>query len=195
MAEKVRCDDCDRTFKDMDGLSAHNGAKHPERVIKEKKPLPVKKLRNWGIFIVVSGLIIFGGYWIFTGAASAQALPPTTMVGHTERSPASHILKKPMDIDVQKHMLEHVDGTKGGAGGIIINYDCNNFECESGLVEKLESFAIEYNNVYVAPFKNMKVKIALTSLGRIETLDQYDDIKIETFITGIIPQEMDHGDM
>jgi len=72
--------------------------------------------------------------------------------------------------------------------GIIINYDCKNFECEQGLIEQLESFAIKYNNVYVAPFKNMPVKIALTKLGRIETLSEYDENKIETFITGKIPQ-------
>lgn len=189
MAEKMRCELCDRNFKDAEGLRQHNAAKHPEKIPKEKKPLPIKKIKNWGIFIIVAGFIIFGLYWVISNATSAQALPPTDMQGHIERNPPSHTLKKPMDIPVQKHMLEHVDGIEGGRGGVIINYDCNNFDCESDLIENLESFATKYDYVYVAPFKNMAVKIALTKLGRIETLDSYDEIKIETFITGRVPQK------
>lgn len=60
MAEKEICEICDRTFKDSDGLAMHNKAKHPEKVPKEKKPLPVKKIRNWTIFIIIIGLIIWG---------------------------------------------------------------------------------------------------------------------------------------
>jgi len=188
MAEKARCEICERNFKNSEGLAQHNAAKHPEKIESPKKPFPVSKLRNWGIFIVILGFIIFGIYFMITSVSSVRELPPTTMEGHTERLPSSHVLKSPMAIDIQKHMLEHVDGQDGGVGGVIINYDCKNFECEPGLVEKLESFAGKYNNVYVAPF-NMPVKIAITKLGRIVTLDQYDSIKIETFITGIVPQK------
>ncbi|NCN51960.1 hypothetical protein GW931_03035 [archaeon] len=60
MVEKARCEKCDRTFKDLDGLAAHNRAKHPEKVVKKKEPLPLKKIRNWGIFIVILGVVIFG---------------------------------------------------------------------------------------------------------------------------------------
>lgn len=60
MSEKTRCEICDRTFSSEEGLAAHNKAKHPEKIPKEKKPLPVKKIRNWGIFIVIAGLIIWG---------------------------------------------------------------------------------------------------------------------------------------
>lgn len=58
--EKFRCESCDREFKDADGLAAHNKAKHPEKIPKEKKPLPIKKIRNWAIFIIIMGLIIWG---------------------------------------------------------------------------------------------------------------------------------------
>jgi len=183
MAERAICEECDRTFKDMAGLMDHNAAKHPEQVPEEKKSsLPVKKIKNWGIFIVVAGLIIFGVYWLISSAANAPVLPPTDMAGHIEVSPESHVLKEPMDIRVQKHMLEHLDGQEGGRGGVIINYNCEDFGCEAGLIENLESFAGIYDYVYVAPFKNMPVKIALTRLGRIETLDEYDEIRIESFI-------------
>ena len=60
MAETTRCDICDRTFKDPDGLAMHNKSKHPEKVPKERKPLPIKKIRNWTIFIVIIGLIVWG---------------------------------------------------------------------------------------------------------------------------------------
>lgn len=187
MADKSRCDLCDRAFKDSEGLASHNAAKHPELVPMERKPLPIKKIRNWGIFIVVLSLIGFGIFSLMSSSANAQELPPTDMVGHIEKSPTSHILKEQMDIRVQKHMLEHVDGVDGAQGGIILNYDCENFECDPELIENLESFSNKYDNVYVAPF-SMPVKIAITKLGRIETYEEYDPIKIETFITGIIPK-------
>ena len=69
MAEKVRCEICDRTFKDADGLSAHNKAKHPEKIPKERKPLPIKKIRNWSIFILILGLIIVGIYALVQSGA------------------------------------------------------------------------------------------------------------------------------
>lgn len=62
MAEKTKCEICDRAFKDAEGLAMHNKAKHPEKVPKERKPLPVKKIRNWTIFLVVVGLLGWGLY-------------------------------------------------------------------------------------------------------------------------------------
>lgn len=60
MAERTRCDLCNREFKDVEGLAMHNKAKHPELVPKEKKPLSIKKIRNWAIFIVIMVFIIWG---------------------------------------------------------------------------------------------------------------------------------------
>ena len=57
---KERCEICDRTFGSEDGLVAHNKAKHPELIPKERKPLPIKKIRNWTILIVIIGLVIWG---------------------------------------------------------------------------------------------------------------------------------------
>ncbi len=188
MAEKARCEICKRNFKDVGGLSMHNKSKHFDEV-SNKKALPLKKIKIWTIFILVIGLIIFGISSLISNVSGATSLPPTDMAGHIEKNPASHVLQEPMDIRVQRHMLEHADGLEVG-GGIIINYDCKNFACEDGLIGDLESFAEKYPvRVYVAPFKNMPVKIALTKLGRIETLDEFDARAIEIFITGIIPSE------
>ena len=60
MTEKTRCEICDRTFANKDGWMHHNKAKHPGLAPKEKKPIPVKKIRNWTIFIVIIGLIVWG---------------------------------------------------------------------------------------------------------------------------------------
>jgi len=186
MAERARCEICDRNFKDAEGLGMHNAAKHPENIKEPKKSFPIKKIRNWAIFIIIIGGIFV---LLFSGTGSAKTLPPTDMQGHIEASPPSHVLKEPMRIEIQKHMLEHVDGQEGVGGGVIINYDCNNYDCGPDLVNKLELFAGKYNYVYVAPFKNMDVKIALTKLGRIETLEEYNEDRIELFITGSLPKK------
>lgn len=182
MTEKTKCEICDRTFKDAEGLAAHNKAKHSEKIPKEKKFLPVKKIRNWSIFIMVLGLIIAG---IALGVSNIERFPPTDMDGHIESSPPSHILKEPMPIAIQKHMLEHADGIEKGRGGIVINYNCKDYECEESLIENLEVFATQYDYVYVAPFRGMGAKIALTRLGRIEVLEEYDNARIKDFIGGM----------
>src|SRR3989338_1848504 len=135
------------------------------------------KIGNWPILIIAA--VIIGGIYFLV--PNTKTLPPTDIQGHIEMSPPSHILKEPMSITVQKHMLEHADGS--GPPGVVINYDCENFECEPDLIPKLEEFAKKYPEfVYVAPFKNMKVKIALTRLNRILTLDSYNEVMIEKFI-------------
>ena len=182
MAEKHKCEACNRNFKDKEGLDMHNSAKHskPES---EKKSLKInsKKIKNWGILIFIFGLIVFGIFWSFS---SVKTLPPTDMQVHVEVNPPSHVLREPMSIPIQKHMLEHVDGQQGVRGGVIINYNCKDYNCEAGLIENLERFGYEFDYVYVAPFKNMDAKIALTKLNRIEILEDYDEEKINNFIRG-----------
>ena len=181
MAEKARCEIGDRNFKDEEGLEMHNKAKHPKPEKKVSK-INYKRIRKWAIRLIIFGLIIWGISAMLSGV---KVLPPTTMQGHVEASPPSHVLKEPMPIAIQKHMLEHADGT--GGPGVVINYNCEDYECESGLIESLESFADIYDYVYVAPFKKMDAKIALTKLNRIEILEEYDKNRIHIFISGGIP--------
>src|SRR3989344_2303155 len=112
MAEKTRCEICDRTFKDAEGLAAHNRAKHSENIPKEKNPFTNKKIRGWSILIVILGLLVWGIFALISNTGGG--LPPTDIEGHIEAIPSSHILKKPMRVAIQKHMLEHVDGIEGG---------------------------------------------------------------------------------
>jgi len=178
--QKPECKFCLRKFGSEEGLRQHMSAKHSEKKEEEKaiiKPVAKKKIRNWIIFLAILGLVFYGFY----SADSAKNLPPSDQSNHIEQNPPSHILKAPMQLKVQRHMLEHADGS--GPPGVIINYDCKNYECESDLIQKLESFATKYTEfVYVAPFKNMATKIALTRQGSIETLDEYDEEKIDNFI-------------
>ncbi|MBU1252201.1 MAG: hypothetical protein KJ905_03385 [Nanoarchaeota archaeon] len=64
MAEKMRCEICDRIFKDVEGLTMHNLAKHSEMIPKEMKSFPAKKIRNVGISILILVIILFGVYWL-----------------------------------------------------------------------------------------------------------------------------------
>ncbi len=177
---KIECGICNKTFNSDEALAMHTKAKHHEP---EKKrllaPQAQKKIRNIAFILIA---IIAIGFVISYAISSIKNLPPIDISGHIEASPASHVLREPMPIAVQKHMLEHADGE--GRPGVVINYNCENFVCEPTLITELEGFAQRYDYVYVAPFTNMSVKIALTKLGRIETMDRYDEKLIEAFILG-----------
>ena len=179
MAEKVRCEICNRNFKNQESLDMHNAAKHSiSREERRTEPIS-KKSKKWMIWIFVTAIAIIGIIWAFSGI---KTLPPTDLQGHVEANPPSHILKEPMPIAIQKHMLEHVDGVEGGRGGVIINYNCKDYQCEENLIGNLEAFATKYDYVYVSPLENMDAKIAITKLGKIEILENYNEEKIESFI-------------
>lgn len=175
---KIVCTKCGKEFSSQEALAQHTRTKHSAKTayfnLKQKG-----KIRNWSISVVVAVLIIGS---IYFAISNTKTLPPTDIQAHVEENPPSHILKEPMPIAVQKHMLEHADGS--GQPGVVINYNCEDYSCEADLIEKLEALAVKYNYVYVAPFPNMDAKIALTRYRKIEILDSYDEKRIEGFITG-----------
>lgn len=61
-----RCEICNREFNHSEGLIAHNAAKHPEFIPKERKPFPTKKIRNWAILLLLIGLGFWGVYGMAT---------------------------------------------------------------------------------------------------------------------------------
>ncbi len=181
--DKFVCTKCEREFGSKEALYQHTQAKHTEEVKKLRFQLnerQKRKIRNWSIFIVIT--VLFAGSVYFL-TSSTKTLPPTDIQGHIEANPSSHILKEPMPIEIQKHMLEHADGY--GPPGVVINYNCEDYNCEDGLIENLEAFAEKYTFVYIAPFPNMNAKIVLTRHGKIEILDSYDKERIENFISDI----------
>lgn len=70
---ETKCDICDKTFKDHDGLAMHNSAKHPEKVPKKRKQFSIRKIRNWAVGIIIIGLIVsLIGWGIIASANSAE---------------------------------------------------------------------------------------------------------------------------
>lgn len=138
----------------------------------------VKKGLTWGGV----GLIAAAGLgWLGYSITTAKRLPPTGTADHSEEVPPGHILTTPMPLRIQKHMLEHADG--GGRPGVIINYNCVKFRCLEGMIGRLEEVVRAHPEfVYLAPYPEMDVKIALTKLGNILTLDEADQGRIRAFI-------------
>jgi len=148
--------------------------KRKERTKEEFK----SKSKKFLISILVVGILGGGGYYWWT---NQEILPPTDFSGHIEQSPPSHILDEPIPILIQKHMLEHADG--GGPPGVVINYNCEGFDCEPGMIEQLAEIASQYPEfVYVAPYPEMTKKLAITRYQRIQTFDNLDREVLVKFI-------------
>jgi len=156
-------------------------ARKKERLMKNKKFENRRKIKlffNYSvIFLLVIGVVV--GFFRFI--ANQPILPPSTVVGHIEENPPSHFLTQAMDIRVHKHMLEHADGS--GPAGVIINYNCEDFECEPELLDKLRSLVREYpDNLYVAPYPNMSAKLVITKFNQQSIMDRYDQGVISKFL-------------
>lgn len=179
---KMQCPKCSKDFGSEEALEMHTQAKHSEPY---KEPLlsdkSKKRIRNWTIVLVIIALLIGVPTYFYL---TSEILPPTSSRGHSEATVSSHVLRQPMGIMVQMHMLEHADGE--GPASVIINYNCNDFNCDEDLIENLEAFGAKYPaNVYVAPFPKMTAKIALTAEGRMDLLEGYDAQRIEGFIRSV----------
>ncbi len=76
--------------------------------------------------------------------------------------------------------MEHVGD---GDPGIIVSYNCADYQCEPDLVEQLANLVHSYPpQVFLAPFPRMDAKIALTTQGKLVTLDAFDETRIRRFI-------------
>ncbi|HSB61556.1 MAG TPA: DUF3105 domain-containing protein [Vicinamibacteria bacterium] len=78
---------------------------------------------------------------------------------------------RPIDRELQVHNLED--------GGVVVQYNC---ECPE-LVEQLKGIVRRYpRQVILAPYPDMKTRIALTAWTRLETLEEFDETRIVRFI-------------
>ena len=144
---------------------------------KEKLREAPEKVKHYILYAVIGAAIIGSLGWFI---ATRPHLPPTSQQNHSEQSPPAHIVTQPIPDIIQRHMLEHADGRN--RPGIIIQYNCNDFDCEPGLVQKLTTLVEEYpDNVYLAP-NTYDGTIILTKLGKIEILDGFDEQAIKNFI-------------
>lgn len=144
----------------------------------ERRRHSLAKGVRWGALGLIAAV---GLGWLGYSMVTAKRLPPTSMANHTEEVPPGHILTTPMPLAIQKHMLEHADG--GGPPGVIINYNCVKFRCPDGMIERLAEIARAYPAfVYLAPYPDMDVRIAVTRLDKILVLDEVDEVSIHRFI-------------
>jgi hypothetical protein len=78
---------------------------------------------------------------------------------------------RPIQRELQVHNLED--------GGVLVQYSC---EC-SELAAKLRDIVQKYDKyVILAPYPEMKSTIALTAWTRIETMSEFDEKRVRTFI-------------
>lgn len=143
----------------------------------EQRKQNIKSILVYAVIILVVG----GGIWGFMKLLSSRpGLPPISGANHSESVPPAHITNQPIPDRIQRHMLEHADGS--GPPGIIIQYNCEDFDCEPDLVQKLTDLIDQYpQNVYLAP-NNYDGKIILTKQSRREILDSFDEQFIKDFI-------------
>lgn len=98
------------------------------------------------------------------------------------------IYDRPIPNELQVHNLED--------GGVLIQYDCKN--CAE-MVQKIETLAKEYfqksqagpqnsryGHLLVAPYPGLDTPIALTSWGKIDKLNTFDEARIRRFIEAYI---------
>ena len=87
------CSICNRTFGNKESLEMHNKAKHSAGLEKKEvktNSINFKKIRNWGIFIVVLGLIVWGIYAMM-GNTGYGDLPVTEINIGSHQNIALHI--------------------------------------------------------------------------------------------------------
>ncbi len=175
----IECTACNKEFDSQEALTMHNQAKHAQEV---KTPMfsswRKKNIKNWMYILIFLGIIISVVYF---SSSTIKTLPPTDIKGHIEDWPPTQVQKSPIPIAIFKHILEHTK-TPSRRPGAIISYNCEDYQCESSLIEKLEAFTKEYSHVYVAPYPNMDAKITLTKFNQQKVLEEYNKEIIEEFI-------------
>ncbi|MCH7801799.1 MAG: DUF3105 domain-containing protein [Chloroflexi bacterium] len=132
-----------------------------------------------GVLVIVVALI--GGLYYYT--TTLKELPPTAFgPTHSESFPPQQINTVPIPRPIQEHIMER-GGRTHPTGGMLVVYNCVDYECDQDVVETLTRIVRSYPpQVYLAPFPTMDAKIALTSPGRRLTLDTLDENKIREFL-------------
>jgi len=89
--ETFKCEACNKIFGSKEALDMHNAAKHPEKVPKSGKSVPIKKIRNWAIFILIIGFAIWAIYALMTGPNSFDTLSASEINIGSHKNIALHI--------------------------------------------------------------------------------------------------------
>lgn len=135
--------------------------------------------------VVISGgvavvALVIGGVVLLAG--NVKELPPTGFgPAHSELLPQRQINTQPIPRPIQEHVMER--GGEHRTGGMLVEYNCTDYQCAPDLVELLTEIVRSYpTQVYMAPYPGMDAKIALAAPGRLLTLETLDEEKIRDFI-------------
>ncbi|MFQ5874521.1 MAG: DUF3105 domain-containing protein [Dehalococcoidia bacterium] len=125
------------------------------------------------VALVIGGLVLYG--------TRQKVLPPTDFgPTHSESLPAQQVNTQPIPRPIQEHVMEHV-GNMGP--GILVQYNCQDYQCEPDLVPKLTEVVRSYPpRVFLAPYPGMDAKIALAAPGELEVLETFDEGRVRQFI-------------
>ena len=126
------------------------------------------------VALVIGGVVLFAG--------NVKELPPTGFgPAHSELLPQRQINTIPIPRPIQEHVMER--GGQHRTGGMLVEYNCTDYQCEPDLVETLTEIVRSYpSQVYMAPYPGMDAKIALAAPGRLLTLETLDEEKVREFI-------------
>ncbi len=122
-------------------------------------------------------LVILISFFIYS-KLNQPKLPPVDIAGHIEVYPDSRLSEKEIPVAVQKHILEH---SQAGIPGVILQYNCRDYECRKDFKEILKKLVQKYPHLYTAP-SDYDAKVVLTLFGRQKILDSFDENKITAFI-------------
>jgi hypothetical protein len=160
---------------------ARKQRKLEERLAVEQRKRTGRTAKRLALYGALGLLLVGGGTFAITQAITAKVYPPTGMQDHIESYPPCRICSSPIPEAIQRHILEHREpGTPGDRPGILVQYSCASCpEVVATLTRIVERYP---RAVYLAPYPSMSPRIALTTLGQLETMDQVDEAQIVAFI-------------
>ena len=169
---------------------ADRGAKYARRQrVRERRRQESGKARRRNLirtlFMAIGGLavvaLLIGGIVLYS--STRKELPPTGFgPTHSESLPTQQINTSPIPRPIQEHVMER--GGNHRTGGMLVEYNCADYQCEPDLVERLTEMVRSYPpQVYLAPYPGMDAKIALAAPGRLLTLETLDEDRIREFIS------------
>ncbi|HET9492834.1 MAG TPA: DUF3105 domain-containing protein [Chloroflexia bacterium] len=120
-----------------------------------------------------------------TEAHTPYSTTPPTSGPHTESLPAFRIYEEQLSDEEAVHGLED--------GAVIINYKP---DLDEATVSKLEDIANVYlntpgkDNIIMTPYEGLAEPVVLTTWGRIDRLEAFDEARVRTFIEAYV--NIDH---
>lgn len=135
--------------------------------------------------LVALGLAVYGALAAVRAAATARPV----WLQSARNAAAAHFLLVTAAALALEYLLVTSDFSvryvaDADGSGVIMQYNCRKFSCPGDLVANLTRIAEAHPRfVYLAPNPTMDARIAVTRLGEILVLDDYDPDRIRQLIT------------